>query len=126
MTGDRRALAVLAGLALACGVGLLVLTAGDGVVTGQRGLRLGAFVHGNLAAALWFLAGAVLLGGAAVHPARLLVIGAGTVLLGGAAVHLLGVAAGVDLLGGSGSTVAAFLGLGAGALAIGLTGDANP
>ncbi|HUG83540.1 MAG TPA: hypothetical protein VMM13_03200, partial [Euzebya sp.] len=121
MSGVTRALGILALLALAAGVGLLVLTAGDGLVTGERGPRLGALVHGNLATAVLVTAAGVLLAVGAATRRMPVVLAAAALLLGGAAVHLIGIAVGSDLLGASGSTVAAFLGLGGAALAIGAT-----
>lgn len=118
---DRIAGLVMAVLSIVVGVGLLVLTIGDGVVTGERGPRLGAFVDGNLLTALLFLTAGILAAAAAAGVQRRLLTLSGLLLLGGAATHLVGIAVGVDLLGGSGSTVAAFLGLGGALTVLGLT-----
>ncbi len=127
MNRDRTAGLTLAAVSLVAGIGLLLLTAGDGLVTGERGPRLGAFVDGNLATALLFTGAGLIAAFAATRldrqgaHGRLLLTISGGLLLAGAALHLLSVAVGTDLLGGSGSTVAAFLGLGAALTAIGLT-----
>lgn len=120
MTPVRTAHAVVAGLSLVVGIGLLVLTVGDGVVIGERGPRLGAFVNGNLLAALVFVLGGLIAAAGAIVTNRIVTTAAAVVLLGGAAVHLIGILAGTDLLGGSGSTVSAWLGLGGAVAAIAL------
>jgi hypothetical protein len=124
--GDRIALGVLALLALVCSLGLVLVAGDDGLVMGQRGPRLGAFVHGNLAAAGLFGVGGLLLAVAAARPMRPAVLLGGAVLTAGALIHLVSLALGVDPIGGSGSTVAAYLGLGIAALAIGATPAASP
>lgn len=126
MTGVSRALAVLSLLAFAAGIGLLVLTAGDGLVTGERGPVLGAFVSGNLATAVLFILTGGLLAIAAGTGRAVAALAGAALMLGAAVVQLGGSAVGADLLGGTGSTVAAFLGLGCAALAIGATPVAVP